>query len=452
MNELVERMWDFRPRVAVVGDAMIDEYYQVEADKVSPEFPIPVLKSEDGEPHAVRPGGAANICSQLKRFNVDVSLFALTNERLKHALKGVNMEGCISSRSVPVKKRYYSGDFPLCRIDQEKSCYGLDRQNLLLLQSSIFSKLSASGPYDVVVMSDYDKGMFRGLPEPVSMVGDVITVVDPKKAPLKRWKGCSIIKPNAKEAREMTGLSEWRDQCSAIIDETGCQAVVITNGGDGIVGNVQGSLFEYRPEFSVPARSVVGAGDCFVAFLAMCMCHSIDIRRAASIAFEACSLYVQQPYNLPVRPYQLYPDKFVDPRDLADRDFSLAFTNGCFDILHPGHVELLNQAKGSADMLAVALNSDESVKRLNKGHPLVNGIEHRKTMLAALGCVDFVLEFDEDTPYELIKRIRPDVLVKGADWPDPVGSDLVSEVVSVPLVEGHSTSESIKKIAGLMST
>lgn len=452
MNELLQRMWDFRPHVAVVGDAMLDEYHEVQADRVSPEFPIPVLKSPDGNPRSVRPGGAGNVCSQLLAFNFDVSLFALTNERFKWALEGANMDGCIFSKSVPVKKRYYSGEFPLCRLDEERADYGLDRQQLLGLQTKILSNLSSSGPFDVVVFSDYDKGMFHGLPNPVSVAGDAITIVDPKRGSMGRWKGCSIIKPNASEARDITGLSDPRDQCSALMDETGCQAVVITQGGEGVVGNVQGAWFEHRPSFPTRARSVVGAGDCFVAFLAMCMCHSIDIRRAASIAFEACSLYVLEPHNTPVRPYQLEATKFVDPRNIAVRDFSLAFANGCFDILHPGHVELLEFAKSKADMLAVALNSDESVRRQGKDHPLVNALDHRKAMVAALGCVDFVLDFGEDTPYELIKKVRPDVLVKGSDWPVPVGSDLVREVASFPIVEGHSTGGTIRKIAGLMAT
>lgn len=449
MNELLERMWDFRPRIAVVGDAMLDEYHEVQADKVSPEFPIPVLKSPDGEPRSVRPGGAGNVCSQLLAFNFDTSLFALTNERFKWCLKGANMDGCIFSKSVPVKKRYYSGDFPLCRLDEEKKGYGLDRQRLLGLQTKILSNLSSSGPFDVVVFSDYDKGMFHGLPNPVSAAGDAITIVDPKRGPMSRWKGCSIIKPNANEARDITGFSDPHDQCSAIMDETGCQAVVITQGGDGVFGNVQGSWFECRPSETTQARSVVGAGDCFVAFLAMCMCHSIDIRRAAGIAFEACSLYVREPRNTPVRPYQLEPTKFVDPRNLVDRDFSLAFANGCFDVLHPGHVELLKFAKSKADMLAVALNTDESVARQNKDHPLVNTLDHRKAMVAAIGCVDFVLDFSEDTPRELINRIKPDVLVKGSDWPEPVGSDLVPEVLSFPIVGGHSTSGIVRKIMGM---
>jgi D-beta-D-heptose 7-phosphate kinase / D-beta-D-heptose 1-phosphate adenosyltransferase len=446
LNELLQRHYDFRPKVAVYGDAMLDEYYEVEADKISPEFPIPVLRSGFSQPHAVALGGAANVCAQFRNFNFDVSLFALTNERLKSLGDGINMDGCIFSKSIPVKKRYYSGEFPLCRIDSETSDYNYEKPYLREMQDKILGKLASSGPYDVVVFSNYEKGMFSGLQDFASVAGDAITIVDPKAGPAERWKGCTIIKPNAKEAKDITGLTDWKDQCSYLMDVTGCQAVVITRGGDDVVGNVQGVWFEYKPPTLVRAKSVVGAGDCFVAFLAMCMCHSIDIRRAVAIAFEACSCYVRESYNNPIYPYQIEPSKFINPMSLANRDFKLAFANGCFDILHPGHVELLKYARTKADGLAVALNTDESVLRQNKSHPPVNNLEFRREMVAALGCVDFVLEFNDDTPYELIKKIKPDVLVKGSDWPDPVGSDLVGEVFSFDLFGGYSTTGIIEKI------
>lgn len=446
MNELLDRQFDYRPRVAVFGDAILDEYYEVSADRVSPEFPIPVFHAPDDIPSIVL-GGAANVCRQFSNFNFDVSLFALTNEKIKYLAGGIDMEGCISSRRVPVKKRFYSGGFPLFRFDVETGDYGLESDSLKKLQEKLVEKLLSHDPFDVVVFSDYDKGVFKGIGEFMSRIPDsTITIVDPKKSPVSRWRGCTIVKPNSREAEEMSGHSDWKRQCEFFMRETGCQAVVITQAGEGVVGNVQGVWFEHRPAFKKAPRSVVGAGDAFIAFLAMCMAHSIDIRRAVEIAFEACSLYVDEPRNRPLHPYQISPSKSVDPRILEKRDFSLAFTNGNFDILHPGHVELLKFARSKADGLVVALNSDESVRRQGKSHPLINPLEHRKSMVEALGCVDFVVEFDEDTPYELIKKIRPDVLVKGSDWPNPVGSDIVRETHSFGRVGGHSTSAIIEKI------
>jgi D-beta-D-heptose 7-phosphate kinase/D-beta-D-heptose 1-phosphate adenosyltransferase len=449
LKEFLERQHGRRARVAVFGDAMLDEYYDVAADRVSPEFPIPVMLSPNGYPHKVALGGAANVCAQLGNFNFDASLFALTNERIKDIRGPIDMGGCIFARNVPVKKRFYCKGFPLCRMDIEQEDYNLETVGEL--SEKIFFNMLSASPFDVVVFSDYGKGMFSRMEDGfIGRLGDgPITIVDPKAGPASLWRGCSIIKPNAREAALMSGETDWQKQCEYFFRETDCQAVVITQAGDGVVGNVMGSWFEYRPKTPTRPRSVIGAGDAFVAFMAMCMSHAIDIRVAVEIAFKACSIYVGKDRNSPVYPYELEPDKFVIPRSLSSRDFRLSFANGCFDILHPGHIEMLEFAKSRSDRLVVALNSDRSVAAQGKSHPMVNDLEYRKRMVAALGCVDFVVSFDEDTPHEIIKQIRPDVLVKGSDWPNPIGSDIVEEVCSFGLVGGHSTTDIIRKISGI---
>ncbi len=447
MNELLERQFDRRPRVAVVGDSMLDEYYEVSADRISPEFPIPVMLSPDGKPFRVALGGAANVCAQFKNFNFDIDLFSLTNESIKAiGSPRIGMDGCIFSRRVPVKRRFYSGDFPLCRMDVETRCYGLDPESLDGLREKIFGRLAQS-PADVVVFSDYGKGLFdgvSGLPDRINH--DCITIVDPKEGPAEKWRGCTIIKPNSKEAMALTGSSDWREQCRILMDATGCQAVVVTKEGSGVVGNVMGSEFEYRPEYPTEAVSVIGAGDCFVALLAMCMAHSVDIRRAVEIAFRGCSSYVTRPFNAPISPVDLEIGKIVSPSSLVGRDYSLAFTNGIFDILHAGHVALLEFAKSKADKLVVALNSDDSTRRQNKSHPLINDLNYRKSMIASLGCVDYVVGFEEDTPLGLLESLKPEVLVKGSDWPNPVGAEHAGEVCLFNRVGDHSTTGIIEKI------
>jgi D-beta-D-heptose 7-phosphate kinase/D-beta-D-heptose 1-phosphate adenosyltransferase len=451
VSEFLKRQFDRRARVAVFGDAMIDEYYDVDANRVSPEFPIPVMLSESGRPSDSVPGGAGNVHRQFSHFNFDVDLFAIADDRFRACFGDAHLRACPSLPcSVPVKTRFYNGSFPLCRLDSERAGYGLSPSGLKEAQSGLLSALLDCEPYEVVVFSDYDKGVFHGVDPFIHRLPEsTITIVDPKRHPIERWRGCTIIKPNSSEARLLSGSDDWVAQCEYFMARTGCQAVVITQSGEGVVGNVMGSLFEYRPPSSVNPRSVIGAGDAFVAFLAMCMAHAIDIREAVEIAFRACSAYVGKTRNSPIYPYEIESGKFVGPESLVSRDFRLSFSNGCFDILHPGHVEMLNFAKGRADRLAVALNSDDSVVRQKKSHPLVNDLAHRMGMMAALECVDFVFSFDEDTPYELIKKVRPDVLVKGSDWPNPVGSDLVGEVCSFGLVGGHSTTGVIEKIRSL---
>lgn len=451
MRDFLDRQFARRARVAVFGDAMIDEYHDVSADRVSPEFPIPVMLSRDPKPSCVVPGGAGNVCAQFSNFNFEVDLFAIADARLKECLRGVGLEKCIDlGCSIPVKSRFYNGDFPLFRLDREARDYGLSSCELRTVQNSLVSSIVESDPYEVVVFSDYDKGLFLDMdPFLRRMPEETITIVDPKDQPIERWEGCTIIKPNSSEARRMSGSEEWRAQCEYFMRKTDCQAVVITQAGDGVVGNVMGSWFEYRPEFVGNPASVIGAGDAFVAFLAMCMCHSIDIRKAVDLAFKACSVYVGKRRNQPVYPYEVEESKLVAPESLVKRDFRLSFANGCFDILHPGHVEMLKFARGRGERLAVALNSDASVSRQKKSHPPINDLEYRMSMISALECVDFVLSFEEDTPYDLIKRICPDVLVKGSDWPNPVGSNIVGEVCSFGLVGGHSTTAIIDKIGRL---
>lgn len=446
---LIERQFEFKSKIAVVGDSMLDEYYDVKSDRVSPEFPIPVLESIDGYPFKLALGGASNVCSQFSNFNFDISLFSLINEKIKYLATNleINTEGCVFTRGIPIKKRFYSQGFPLCRMDIEGFGYKLNKESLADLQQKILRNFVSSGPFDVVVFSDYDKGLFFDIKNIIDLVDDnTITIVDPKRGPVDRWKGCTIIKPNAAEAWEISGKTDPKKQCEYFLSNTNCQAVIITNGGEGIFGNVMGNWFEYIPEVKINPRSVIGAGDCFVAFLAMCMAHSIDIKQAVKIAFDACSIYIQNTCNAPLYPYQIKSSKLVSWKSLAKRNFKLAFTNGCFDILHPGHLELFNFSKTKADKLVVAINSDRSVKSQNKKHELINNIDYRTSMVQALECVDFVIVFDEDTPYEAIKQIRPDVLVKGSDWPEPIGSDLVDEVFLFDKVGDYSTSGIIEKI------
>lgn len=440
MNELIERQFDYKPKIAVIGDSILDEHYDVDVTRISPEFPVPVFHSQNFIPTNLTLGGAANVCAQFSNFNFDVDLFSVVNSKIKEINKFTNLNGCVISENISVKKRFYSNEFPLCRIDVEDKI--VDKK----ARDKVIENFKNNFNYDVVIFSDYNKGFFNEFDQIIEdLPNSPITIVDPKKSPIDRWIGCSIIKPNSQEAKDISGETDAKKQCEYFIKKTNCQAVIITDGKNGIVGNVMNRWFEYKPTIIKQPRSVVGAGDCFVSFLAMCMAHSIDIKRAVEIAFEACSFYIDKPYNTPIYPYQI-SSKFISPRNLTKRDFSLVFTNGCFDILHPGHVKLLQFAKTKADKLVVALNSDESVKNQRKSHPLINNLDYRKLMISSLECVDFVLDFAEDTPYELIKTIKPDVLVKGSDWSNPVGSDIVPECFSFSIFENYSTSSIIEKI------
>jgi len=445
-------------RVGVFGDCMVDEYYYTEVNRISPEFPIPVMRSSREDMRYALPGGAANVAYQFRHFNVNAYLVAMVNDYAKQVydLAGVNTTLCRHcEHQVPVKKRFYHTDFPLSRWDIE----GPSEFHSEPVYEGILDTLLGM---DVFVFSDYNKGFFDDVTHydhafrPLITQTSIPTIVDPKAEDIEKWKGCTVFKPNALEAKRLSkGRADWCSQARYFQKKLGCKAVVITMGGEGVNCLVEGHIFKYTPRRTASnVNSVVGAGDCFIAFLAMALGRGTSVQEAVEIAYEAGAIYVQNKHNEPVTRHLLLAQedpiaaKFRSPKDLATRDYKLAFTNGCFDLLHPGHLATLQFAKDKADKLVVAVNGDQSVARLKGPSRPVNGLANRMRLLAALQMVDFVVSFDEDTPARLIDAIRPDVLVKGGDYrPEQiVGYETVAEVFAAPMVEGMSTSILIERM------
>jgi D-beta-D-heptose 7-phosphate kinase / D-beta-D-heptose 1-phosphate adenosyltransferase len=436
-----------RLNIHCVGDAMVDEYYAVRVNRISPEFPMPIMHSSHDKP-VKRPGGVANVAYQFKHFNVAPTLMCLPDRRAEKVFSdhGLYVWGHFSDirAKLPVKKRFLDGGTQVTRHDVETPLCGLKPDSIDHYIKSLGDQVARHkmSP-DVVILSDYDKGFFSSEDHNVlDFYNGRTTIVDPKKGPLAKWKGCTIFKPNAKEAEELTGRKTWREQAKHIQNELGCEAVVVTNSGDRVAGVWKSDFFCFEPADRIAVDSVVGAGDCFAAFFAMAIGHGFSPPDAAYVAYNAGAVYVQHRMNRPVVPAELCPHSVVDPRDLASRDFKLVLTNGCFDILHDGHLETLRFAKSKGDKLVVAVNSDASVARLKGGDRPVVPLARRMAVLAELKCVDFVVSFDEDDPGRVIRMIGPDVLVKGGDYKkgEIVGADRVSEVHVAPLIEGVSTS------------
>ncbi len=439
-TNFLDRISHHRLKILVVGDAMIDEFYHVNVTRISPEFPIPVNKSSVDWPSHSLPGGSANAVFQFKNFNVDARLAAFMDDDSERVFKshGINTELCLKIyQKIPRKRRFYDGDFPLFRWDIESKNLG----NSDLLYENV---VNSSWKPDVIIFSDYDKGTFsKNVEKWMTLKG--LKIVDPKKSPIDKWQGCDIFKPNMIEAKEMTGC----DNPSLILNKL-CEIfpeVIVTDGGNGVhyIDTING--FSRHVSYNkVNVQSVSGAGDCFAAFLAMTKGLGYSTKESIEIAYEAGAIYVQRKHNSPLHPLDLNC-KIVKTGYLNDRNFGLTFTNGCFDILHLGHIQTLKFAKSQGHKLVVALNSDNSVRRLKGETRPINSLEYRMNMIASLECVDYVVSFDEDTPYEIIKNIKPNILVKaGYNYKDIVGVDIVDKTIIAPIIEGISTTKILEKL------
>jgi D-beta-D-heptose 7-phosphate kinase/D-beta-D-heptose 1-phosphate adenosyltransferase len=433
--------------INVIGDVLVDEYYQVEVDRISPEFPIPIHCSSTEEPYKVLCGGAANVAMQFRNFDVKTNLISLISPKMQDICEanGINTEYSIVSKNVknPIKKRFYKDFHPLIRWDIEQPNFGLSDIQKHLNNISIPDS-------DINIFSDYDKGLFstnwhkKYLKQSKSLV-------DPKKN-LNIWEGCYLFKPNSVEAKRFVNKEKVEDQLKWLQALLGCDSVVITNAGEGVSAIDNDEKIHYVIPTNKPVKpeSLTGAGDAYIAFLAMALGIGVDLKEAISIAFEAGTKYVSNRYNKPLNPSDFFvKDKLItNPAVLRNRDFNLVWTNGCMDLMHFGHISSLKQAKSFGDKLCVGINSDESIIKLKGDKRPIIPLVQRIEMLKAIECVDFIVVLEEEFPQNIIEEIKPNVLVKGEDWRDKriAGADVVDRVEFVPLIEGLSTTNIIGKI------
>lgn len=442
-------------KIAVIGDIILDIYEYGNVSRISPEFPVVILKSSQNE-KAFLPGGAANVAYQFKYLDINPVLFGFADKETYEYLKDIDTSGIIVSEQLsPRKIRFYHEDYPLLRWDKEdKNNY----DNNLLLNKFI----DRIDEFEIVLISDYDKGTLN---EDVSKKiieecnkRNIKTIVDSKKN-YKWFDGCSIFKPNEKEAKDIL-KQDFIDviKLQKIIN---CKSVVVTSSGSGFIGSDENLLFCYKNQcYTKEVNSVIGAGDCFLAFLSYCLYNGYTLENASYVAFNAGVCYVKQKHNHPVSWYEVH--RKIDPigskicnlkqcKEIVDNIFNnykWIFTNGCFDIIHAGHINTLSFAKSKGDKLIVAVNSDSSVKKLKgESRPIIQQDERAK-ILASMEFVDLVLIFDEEDPFKLIKEINPSVVVKGSEYKglNIVPEDFSGEVAFAPMYKDMSTSKIIKSI------
>ena len=462
-----------KANVLVIGDIILDKYIHGNVDRVSPEAPVPVLRPEFKES---RLGGAANVASNISALGSKVSLQGVVGKddaakELKAIVKERNVKGFFVTSKFPTisKLRLLASRQQLLRIDEEEKFAKEDWSKT----KALFSKLISSTKASTIVISDYDKGTLRDIQFLIKQAAkkNIYTLIDPKGNDFSKYKGANIITPNYLEfSNAVGGVSGEADltlKAKNLIAELKLDALLITRGAEGmtLIEKQKGKI--RRSDFRTQAQEVFdvsGAGDTVIASLAASISSGFNLNDAVKISNIAAGIVVGKSGTATPRISELEAFLKTDSTFLSkiqlkqlceearEDSIKVVFTNGCFDILHVGHLSYLEAAKELGDKLIVGINSDNSVRKLKGKDRPINSLEERMTLIQALKCVDHVVSFSEETPLKLIEFLKPNILVKGADYKveDIVGSQSVikngGEVKTIPLLKGLSSSKKIKKI------
>ena len=468
--------------VLVIGDLMLDRYLVGDVQRISPEAPVPVvlLKQQND-----RAGGAANVAANLAELGVETHIAGCVGQDTEASILvglinrlGISTDAVIHSETRPTtaKTRVMSSHQQIVRIDQESS-QAFNEAESTELRVRIDEALKNKPA--IVILSDYAKGvlsdaMCKAIIKECNFAG-IPVIADPKGLDYSKYQGATALTPNKKETAEACGVS--MNDSKALLagakdlkKKLGLQFLAVTRGEEGI------SLLEGGDEHHIAATAkqvfdVSGAGDTVIATLAAGLIHGLTAQEALELANAAAGIVVGKVGTMPINRDELLnelstkdateqADKITDLASLTNKVAAwkaakqkIVFTNGCFDLLHAGHVTYLEAAKKTGDKLILGLNTDRSVSALKGPTRPVIHENDRARVLAALEAVDAVILFDEDTPLNLIDAIKPDVIVKGDDYTEDqvVGGKEVKswggEVKLIPLMQGRSTSKIIEKMA-----
>jgi D-beta-D-heptose 7-phosphate kinase/D-beta-D-heptose 1-phosphate adenosyltransferase len=469
--------------VACTGDVMLDSFVHGEVSRISPEAPIPVLRIEHCQAML---GGAGNAVRNLGALGCEVRFFSVTGDdaeatdirRLLADLPGNrSFLKSETGRRTSVKTRYVAHGQQLLRTDNETTA-AVSRGTADKLLAAFSAALSECS---VALLSDYAKGVLNGALAQefiaAARAAGKSVIVDPKGKDFTRYKGATLIKPNLRELGEATGLAVAGDSAQEtaarqLLRDTGAAYILVTRGAEGMMLAPAGGSVVRFPALAREVYDVSGAGDTVAAVLAAALGSRASISDAVEIANIAAGIVVGRAGTAVVERNGIIEEvrrrsaakagvkvlQLKDATELArtwtQSGLCVGFTNGCFDLLHPGHLKVLETARAHCDRLLVGLNSDQSVKRLKGASRPVQGEMARALVLASLTCVDGVVIFDDDTPIELIRSLRPNLLVKGGEYkPQEVaGADLIEnwggKLLLVEMMPGWSTTETLSRLVG----
>ena len=463
-----------RGNITVIGDVMLDRFWSGASRRVSPEAPVPVVNVSGQEDRA---GGAGNVAVNLAELGVTVSLVGLCGDD-EHARA---LRSCVESAGVRwnvmpckadtiVKLRVLSRNQQLLRMDFEET--------LAPYANDLFLRYAQQhlADADLVILSDYAKGTLQLVQPLLAYCREAgkRTLVDPKGTDFERYRGATLMTPNLSELEAVVGPC---DTDEALVEKAGnlrasleLDAILVTRSEAGMTLIERDGPAQHLTASAQEVFDVTGAGDTVIAVMAGGLSAGLSMADAARYANHAAGVVVAKLGTASVTPEEL--EHAISDRDLDSFDRRpsedevlsrlakcraagqrIVMTNGCFDLLHPGHIRYLQQAAKLGDVLIVAVNDDDSVRRLKGAGRPVNTVEDRMAVLAALEAVDFVLPFSEDTPERLVDMVAPDTLVKGGDYTveQIAGHESVlargGDVMILDFVPGHSTTEMIERIS-----
>lgn len=466
-----------QPRIYVLGDLMLDHYIMGVTTRISPEAPVPVVKVEN---ELFTLGGALNVANNLASLGAKVYSAGLlgSDDAGRYVLEtlhtlSIDTGGVMSdtNRITIQKCRILASNQQMLRYDKEMILAPTAPQTSQLLEH--FKTLLPD--LDIIILSDYDKGTLTNelCQQIISHANQhgIKVLVDPKGKDYSKYKGAYLITPNRKETSEITGIeivddSDLMKAGRSLKDKLQLQKVVMTLGNKGMA--VFDEELTLLPTVAQEVYDVTGAGDTVIAALAFGLadglsmheaCRYANLAAAVVVAKVGCATATQEEIqSLQLASTHSQIQKSITLEDLLpllsrlrNAGKTIVFTNGCFDVIHAGHVSYLQKAQQLGDVLIVGLNSDGSVKALKGPDRPINGLADRSIVLSGLSSVDFIVPFEEETPYNLIKSIQPDILVKGADYKgkEVIGAELVKRVELIEFMEGKSSTGILQKMNDL---
>ncbi len=465
-----------KPNILVIGDLMIDHYLWGKANRISPEAPIQIV---DVEKETTVLGGAGNVVNNLVSLGADVTVISVVGEdsvstELTEMLEDINVKYYLiydETRKTTKKSRIIASAQQIVRYDNETS-KDINQESEALITMGLFNIVEQ---FDMILVSDYGKGVItESLMGKINFCAsgqDIKVLVDPKGTDYQKYIGSYLLTPNKKEAQAATNVDIIDDESLKIalkkLHNMAClQVPMITLSEDGIAVLDENNEVVKKPTVAREVFDVTGAGDTVLASLGYCLAKEMDIMEAIEFANLAAGIVVgkigsatatleeieEYKSSLHKSSIESHIKTFQEIEKtvarLKKQKKKIVFTNGCFDILHKGHVKYLDKAKSFGDVLILGLNSDKSVRKLKGESRPINHEDDRAYILAALESVDYVVKFTDDTPLSLIELVQPDILVKGGDYEgkEVVGSDIAKELKLVQFVDGKSTTKTIEKI------